>query len=179
MARLESPSTAVSRERNQTDADFTVVWVRGEHDIATNVSLTAMIGHAARLADAAVVIDLSGVTFMDASTLGVIIGCANRLRSRPQSLELRAPSLPALRLLELCGVTHLVHTAAAPGAPHPTGAAALGTWVEIPSTEPDEVIDSGPDHVLAPQPLSDAIDAVAAGRPLDAAVTVEADRGGP
>src|SRR5688572_17293611 len=99
MARFGSPSIWVSRRGSAAgDAESTVVWVRGEHDIATRVSLAVTIARAARLDDATLVVDLSGVTFMDASTVGALVGAANRLRSRSQLLVVRAPSSAALRV---------------------------------------------------------------------------------
>ena len=111
----------------------TVVWVRGEHDITTRVHLSVTIAQAARVDDADIVVDLSGVTFMDASTIGTIIGARNRLRgsSTSRSLSVRAPSPRARRLLELCGLMQLVdeHPAPAP----PPAVTALGSWVEVPA----------------------------------------------
>jgi hypothetical protein len=43
-----------------------VLWVRGDHDIATKVSLAASIARAAQLDEMPLLIDLSEVTFMDA-----------------------------------------------------------------------------------------------------------------
>lgn len=128
------------------DADCTVVWVRGEQDLATRVSLTLVIARAARLDDVPVLVDLSAVTFMDASTVGAIVGSRNRLASRGQSLELRAPSAPARRILELCGLTDLIHTDPV----HATGvSAALQTWVEVPPIEPSKRLDRETAPVVA------------------------------
>jgi anti-anti-sigma factor len=105
------------------------VWVRGEHDIATKDSLVVAIAYAGQLEHADVFVDLSELTFMDASTIGAIVGSANRLRSHSQSLALRAPSPRALRVLDLCGLAPLVHPAVVP-AVHQSGvAAALSTSV--------------------------------------------------
>lgn len=115
------------------DAQRTVLWVRGEHDMATKVSLATGIARAAQLEDVPLLIDLSEVTFMDASTIGAIVGSRNGLRSHGQSLEVRAPSAPARRLLELCGLEHLIQ-------PEPAlsvgGAAALASWVDVVPTAP-------------------------------------------
>ena len=109
MARSSSPSISVSRPRSRrSETDCTVVWVRGEHDIATQDSLAVAIACAAELDDLPLVVDLGGVTFIDASIIGVLVGSRDRLRSRLQTLQVRAPSPPALRLLEVCGLGHLV-----------------------------------------------------------------------
>ena len=60
--------------------------------------------------EARVLVDLSAVTFMDASTVGAIVGSRNRLQSRAKSVEVRSPSTAARRVLELCGLAHLIHS---------------------------------------------------------------------
>ena len=176
MARSECSQITVSRRGSKTedkDARYTVIWVRGEHDIATKVSLVVAIARAAHRDPADLLVDLSGVTFMDASTVGAIVGSRSRLRSRSQSLEVRAPSPKALRVLELCGLTHLVH-AAGLDAVHPSGAAAaLGTWVDVPSNQMDQEADRGADRTAA----SEALDPAEA-RSTGVGETIEVDRGG-
>jgi anti-sigma B factor antagonist len=116
------------------DTGYTVVRVRGDQDIATRVSLVVAIARAAQRDEGDVLVDLSGVTFMDASTIGALVGSRNRLRCRSQSLEVRAPSPRARRVLELCGLGGLIHSPV--GNVHPRGdGAALGTWVHVPSSE--------------------------------------------
>ena len=112
MARPTSLSVSVTRRAaSGGDAGRTVVWLRGEHDIATKVAVAVAIARAAQRGDTPVLVDLSGVTFMDATTVGAIIGGRNRLLSRHQQLDVRAPSRAAARILELCDLTHLVrHT---------------------------------------------------------------------
>lgn len=104
------------------EIDRTVVWLRGEHDVATKVSLVAAITGAVESDDADLLVDLSAVTFMDASTVGAIVTSRRLLRSRLLSLEVRAPSPTARRLLDLCGLVSLVHLSDAQ-ATHPAGAA--------------------------------------------------------
>lgn len=136
MAHPEYPSVTVAR-RDSTpddrDAGCTIVWLHGDHDIATKVAVVVAIARAAQRDDADLLVDLSEVTFMDASTIGALVGSRNQLRGRSQSLLLRAPSESARRVLDLCGLSHLVHHARTE-AVRPTGAAAaLGTWVDLPA----------------------------------------------
>jgi anti-anti-sigma factor len=144
MPHSGAPTISVPRRAPPLgDADHTVVWVRGEHDIATKVSLAVAIARAAQRDDAPLLVDLSGVTFMDASTVGAIVGSRNRLGSRGQSLELRAPSALALRVIGLCGLTDLIRRDPV----HATGAsAALRSWVDVPTIEASERVD----HETAP-----------------------------
>jgi anti-sigma B factor antagonist len=142
MGHHTPPSLFIARRGSAVgDPDRTVVWVRGEHDLATRDALVAAISRAGHLEHADLLVDLSGLTFMDASTIGAIVGSANRLRSASQSLALRSPSPSARRVLELCGLTHCMHPAGVP-APRPFGmAAALSSWVEVPPTEPMSLRD--------------------------------------
>jgi anti-sigma B factor antagonist len=179
VTRTESASIVISRRGSKPrdrDSEYTVVWVRGEHDIATRVSLVAAIARAAQRDEADLLVDLSEVTFMDASIIGALVGSRNRLRVRSQSLQLRAPSPPARRVLDLCGLTDLIiHPDAAEGM-HPTGAAAaLSTWVEAaPSTS--RLTSDEP--VPTPEPRPARLRATVAARRAERTATVEADRGG-
>lgn len=180
MVRSESDSISVSRRGSilgDGDAGHTVIWVRGEHDIATKASLIVAITRAARLDDVDVLVDLSEVTFMDVSTIAALVGCRNRLRSRSQGLAVRAPSLSARRVLELCDLTDLVQPATV-GATHPSGAAAaLSTWVDVPSRR------AGPETAGEPAPSEQRQPAgslpAAEDPPRRATAAIAGDRGGP
>lgn len=143
MLANDSPSIVICR-RGATgvgcDPLRTVVWVSGEHDVATRVHLSTTLDRAARLDDADIVVDLSGVTFMDASTVGVLVMAQERLRRPARSLSLRSPSPRARRLLDVCGLGRLIDTPPIPTGrpmPVPPAAAALGSWVEVPATDRD------------------------------------------
>jgi anti-sigma B factor antagonist len=178
MTRAESASTTVSRRSSaRGDADCTLVWVRGEHDIATRASLAVTLARAEQLDGVPLLVDLSSVTFMDASTIGVLVASRNRLRSRGLSLQLRAPSPRALQVLELCGLAHLIQQQPA----IPTRAPALATWVDIgpiaPAAEADTPDSRVAARAAAPAPAGELVTADATvGEP---AAAVEADRGGP
>ena len=135
MVCTEVPPISVSHRGSvRGEDDCTVVWVSGEHDIATKASLAVTVAGAAKLDNVPVVVDLSAVTFMDASTAGAIVGSRNRLRSRGQLLMVRAPSPRALRVLELCGLAHLVNRGSiyATGAARLTAAPKASPWVRVP-----------------------------------------------
>jgi anti-sigma B factor antagonist len=89
------------------ESDRTVIRVRGDQDLSNVSALSDALASATDLGRAAVVVDLSGVTFMDASTLGAIVRARNVLESQSRSLIVRCPSPCALRLLDLCGIRHL------------------------------------------------------------------------
>lgn len=90
------------------DGDRTVIWLDGELDIATVALLAETLATASSLDDADQIVDLSRVTFLDAMTIGVLIGHRNGLLRQSRSLMLRCPSNVAWRVLDLCGLTALL-----------------------------------------------------------------------
>lgn len=140
MSANDAPSVSVSRGGSaQPDGDVepTVIWVRGEHDVASRVHLQASIAHAARIDAADLVVDLSGVTYMGASTIGALVTARNRLRARSRSLSIRAPSPMARRLLDVCELGFLIDDDPIPA--QPAGAPALGSWVAVPAAPSPDV----------------------------------------
>ena len=140
-------SVTVSRGSPAGSIDVvpTIVWVRGVHDVATRVHLSLTIAQAARLDDEDLVVDLSGVTFMDVSTVSALVVARNRLAERGRGLVVRAPSPRALRVIDLCGQQGLVDDAVPE--PPPDGAKALGTWVDVPTPPPASATSTPEPHV--------------------------------
>lgn len=94
----------------QCDGDRSVVWLCGEHDIATEAELSEALAGAIASDDADLVVDLSEVQFIDASTIRVIIRARNYLRHRSRSLVLRSPAEGARRVLDVCGLVDLIES---------------------------------------------------------------------
>jgi anti-anti-sigma factor len=111
----------------------TVVSLAGEHDLATAPAIAGALAEARKAGDADVVVDLSAVTFLDASTLRVFVAARNDLHEQSRELLLRSPTRSTHRLLELCGLTGLLEPAAPPATPAP---GALSSWVSVPATSP-------------------------------------------
>ncbi|HVM51935.1 MAG TPA: STAS domain-containing protein [Acidimicrobiales bacterium] len=121
------------------DTTRTVVWIHGEHDVATKAALSLTLADAARLDGGDLLVDLSCVRFMDASTIGALIGARNRLRAVSRTLTIRNPSRLARRLFELCGLEGLIETPTR--ITHPVGSlSALSTGVAV---APVDQIDPG------------------------------------
>lgn len=123
------------------NAEPTVVWLIGEHDTSTVGQLSATLARAIAVDDSDVVLDLTGVRFMDASTLHVLLKAQGFLTRRGRSLMLRAPGLCARLVLKSSGLTTLVEPAARPDG-------ALASWVDVPLT--DLPAHGAPDPVPAP-----------------------------
>ena len=111
------------------DGERTVVQIWGEHDVATVAALSVTISLAVARSDGGLVLDLSGVDFMDAATVGVIVRTRMYLHAQARSLQLRSPSNSALRVIDLCGLTDLLDRRGG------DRDVALGSWESVPTTE--------------------------------------------
>ena len=109
----------------------TVVWLHGEHDISTDGALCRALACAIALNDAALVLDLSDVRHISASTLGVIVSARKLLRQQSRSLTVRSPSAFVRRIIGICGLDELF----GPGPEDGVVPDALGSWVVIPLAE--------------------------------------------
>jgi anti-sigma B factor antagonist len=91
-----------------TDADGTVI-VQGEVDLYSAPVLERVVGDAVQGGDGDVVIDLSGVRFMDSAGLNILIRSFKPLNTQGRRLVLRSPQTAVRRTLELAGIVSLVH----------------------------------------------------------------------
>jgi anti-anti-sigma factor len=98
----------VAAVRVSTDGVRTTAWLSGEHDTTTCVLVGQVLGHALGLTDAHVVVDLSEVDFLDASTVRVLLATRRRLAREGRRFAVRTPSPQARRVLELCELSTLV-----------------------------------------------------------------------
>ncbi len=71
-------------------------------------ALCETLAGAIAVGGADLILDLSAVEFLDASTVRVIVAAGEFLRARSRSLVLRSPSSCAQRVLDLCGLSDLV-----------------------------------------------------------------------
>jgi anti-anti-sigma factor len=109
----------------------TVVWLHGEHDISTDGDLVRTLAGAMALNEGALVLDLSDVELISASTLGVIVTARKFLRQRSRSLTVRSPSAFVRRTILICHLDDLL----GPSPEKPAAAAHLRSWVRVPTTE--------------------------------------------
>jgi anti-anti-sigma factor len=101
--RRAASSVSVTREGSRT-----VVWLDGEHDIATVAVLVDALDIATTGGTFDVVVDLLGVTFMAAATIEVLLRAHGTLARRSRALTLRSPSATASRLLGYCGMSDAI-----------------------------------------------------------------------
>ena len=89
----------------ETVGDVHVVTLRGEIDAFTAPSLRGDLRHLVEETGAlVVVVDLEGVTFLDSSALGALVGVFRRLRERNGQLRIVQPRTAAARIFELTGL---------------------------------------------------------------------------
>ena len=109
------PARAELTIEARTMGDRTVLSVRGELDLYTAPALRDRVLVAADEGQRRLVIDLSGVPFMDSSGLGVIVACLKRLRESGGDLALvTAPGSPPSKLLSLTGLDRAIPTSSTP-----------------------------------------------------------------
>lgn len=95
----------------------TVLSVGGELDIATTAALRIEIVKALSATTTPVIIDLSGVSFCDASGLALLVGAQRRARLDGRTVVLAGPRPNVLKLLHITGLDRAFSI-------HPTLAAA-------------------------------------------------------
>jgi anti-sigma B factor antagonist len=93
-------------ERSSADGSEVLV-VEGEIDMASSSRLIAPLNEAVMEAVHSLVIDLSGVNFMDSTGLALLLGAYRRLRRRGVGFALVCPGGPVRRVFE---VTDMVET---------------------------------------------------------------------
>ncbi len=113
----------------RSEPDLIVIWLAGEHDIASDGALCLALAHAIASGPAALVVDLSGVEFMSASTLGTIARAREVLRQRSRSLTVRSPSAFVRRIIDACDLTDLL----GPEEGNLAGKSLI-SWVAVPAT---------------------------------------------
>jgi anti-sigma B factor antagonist len=95
------PSLDLEIERR---ADWTVVRVAGDVDLATADELRRALHATVDRGQVLVVVDLGGVAFLDSIGIGVLVSGLKRARSAGGDLRLAAPALIVRHLLEVAGL---------------------------------------------------------------------------
>ncbi len=91
------------------------VWLSGEHDLSTAATVGFALSEAAGEGGVTVVVDMSKVTFSDASILGKLVTGHQQAQSSTGQFWVRSPSKCVRRLLDLCALTTLLEGSGEPG----------------------------------------------------------------
>jgi anti-sigma B factor antagonist len=86
-----------------------LVSVSGELDLYVERELRDAFTAAEGLRSSAVVVDLSGVSFMDSTVCGILVGEAKRLRRDGSGLYLVSHGTRASHVLEVAGIDQVIH----------------------------------------------------------------------
>lgn len=98
------PTTVRTRLFSRRLPGHTVIAVRGELDIATTAALRDRILMVLAGTTVPVIIDLSAVSFCDASGLALLVGTQRRARLQGVSVALAAPRPVVSKLLRITGL---------------------------------------------------------------------------
>jgi anti-sigma B factor antagonist len=82
-----------------------VIAVTGEVDTFTSAGLRDALTEAIENGASDIVLDVSGMEFIDSTGLGVLVGALKRLQERDGTLTLRKPRPSALQVLSIVGLT--------------------------------------------------------------------------
>lgn len=105
--------------RVHEDGDRTVVQIHGEIDLNTSPEVRSTIGRVAR-PGRQVVIDLTGVDFLDSTGLGSLVWARKRMRRDGGDILVTCPQPTVRRVLEISGVTRIVPVEGFPPPDPPT-----------------------------------------------------------
>ena len=94
--------------RHGDGADIVIV-ARGEIDVATSPLLRAELSSVIAASPSMVTVDLAGVSFVDSSGLGVLVGALMQLRSIDPTAVLRVVGLqePVRKVFDVTGLDEL------------------------------------------------------------------------
>ncbi len=107
-----------------SNASSAAVVLDGEIDIATAPAIRRFLLAAISGGDVHLAVDMSGVTFIDAGGIGVLVAAANRAREAGGGLSLLAPSRQVRRLLDVLHLDAILPAAQRSGDPFVAGSAA-------------------------------------------------------
>jgi anti-sigma B factor antagonist len=96
----------------------------GEIDIANSPATRRFLMAAISGGNAQLAVDMSGVTFIGAAGIGVLVAAANRAREAGGGLSLLAPSRQVRRLLDIFHLDAILPTAQRSAGPFVVGSAA-------------------------------------------------------
>ena len=107
MAITELPITQRPGFRVGHEAGDSVLWLVGDHDVATVGALRLVLIDLIALDDCNVVVDLGEATFVGSVLIGELLRAREHLADRGRWLTVRSPSRFVQRMFEICDVRDL------------------------------------------------------------------------
>lgn len=96
------------RIRSEREGDVHTIALQGELDLATVAALEQELERVEATDAATIVLDLSGLTFMDSTGVRLLVTAHSRLRADGSRLSLRRGPAAVQRVMELSGVDELL-----------------------------------------------------------------------
>jgi anti-sigma B factor antagonist len=96
-----------SIEEDAAPPRVTVLVVHGDADLHSAPELRERLRMATEGGSSGLVVDLSDVTFIDSTSLGVLLGAVKELRARGRELRLVVPQRDVRRIFELTLLDHV------------------------------------------------------------------------
>lgn len=93
--------------RTRAEGDWSVVEVEGEVDMFTAPKLREALVQLVDGGSYRIVVDLEGVSFMDSTGLGTLVGGLKRVKEHEGSLALVCSSRPVMRVLTITGLNNV------------------------------------------------------------------------
>ncbi len=88
---------ALIKLRSELREALFVAWLDGELDLASTAGLTAELAALVPNTALGVVLDLSGLTYLDSAGVGMIFSLGRQLRTRQQTLGIVVPETARIR----------------------------------------------------------------------------------
>jgi anti-sigma B factor antagonist len=89
--------------------DDSLVVLSGELDMATASELTGVLDQVVAHGSREVVLDLSGLTFIDSSGIAALVEAQHRLSEQGRELSVHGARHSALRVFEISGLVDFLH----------------------------------------------------------------------
>ncbi|MEO8476888.1 MAG: STAS domain-containing protein [Actinomycetota bacterium] len=104
------------RIRTRREDPWMVVEVGGELDLHTSTELRDQLASLTDAGDTRIAVDLADVSFMDSSSLGVLVACLKRVREKGGDVAVTGAAGSPLKVLSLTGMDKVFTMAATPAA---------------------------------------------------------------
>ena len=91
----------------RADTTLPVIAVSGEIDVATAPQLREWLQRVIAQGESTIVLDLLGVTFLDSTALGVMVGALKRCREAGGDLHIVVADPRIMKIFEITGLTNV------------------------------------------------------------------------
>jgi anti-anti-sigma factor len=105
---MSQPGEAFSAKVVGLNGDSAVI-LTGELDMATAPELTGVLGPVIEHGPQEVVLDFSGLTFVDSSGIAALVDAQHRLSEQERRLSIQGAQRGAVRVFQIAGLVEFLH----------------------------------------------------------------------